>query len=76
MKCNGVSIKEALFRTISAGDVEVAVLAVKPYPKLPRVAAHLAVLHKAPADIGFEEYLKLFAAVRASYQKRVFIHDA
>ena len=75
---NGVeppySKKEALFGAISAGDVEVAVLAVKQYPKLPRVAAHFAVLNKATADIGFEKDLNLFAAVWANYEKLVFIH--
>jgi len=70
MKCNG----GALFRAISAGDVEVAVLAVKPYPQLPWVAAHFAVLNKATADIGFEKDLNLFAAVWANYEKLVFIH--
>jgi len=56
----------ALFRSIGSLHDDIALVAVAGHHQPPRVAAHLAVLHQAPANIVFDEDLDVFAAIRTS----------
>src|SRR5262249_36210824 len=55
----------ALFRSVGARDVDGSVVALSCHEDPPGVAADLAVLNEAAADVGLEIDLDLLAAVRA-----------
>jgi hypothetical protein len=63
----------ALFGPVTAADLHVAIVAGPEDADAPRVAAHLAVLHEAPAHVGLEINLDLLAAIRA-YHLELIIH--
>jgi len=52
------------FRSVRAGDVDLAVLAGSVDPDAPGIAADLAVLHERASDVGLEIDFDLLAAVR------------
>jgi hypothetical protein len=70
-ECFGFHGKPGLFGAIGAADVHVAILARACDPHAPRIAADLAVLDEAAADVRLEVNLDLLAAVRARDEELV-----
>ena len=64
-------MRRGSFRSVGARDVDRTIIPASGHSHAPRIAAHFAVLHEAPADVLLDEDFDLFAAVRACHEEFV-----
>lgn len=65
----------ALLRSIGTGYTDDAAIASAGYLDTPRIAAHLAVLNEAAADVRLDVDFQVLAAKRARYPEVVWHGD-